>query len=196
MHYIFLILLFAVALVVFLHNDHDRSYDRKERRITLPPEPTPAPKTAPKPTPEQAPAPEPEPEPAPKPRRALSWTYLDNLEYDEFLPEETMETEVTGMRYYCTLADVGPVNGIIQPEPTNPYDSRAQVVIRADGKKLGYIPRYALNEYENFNENNLVCPFAGMVSVDKKGYMLAFILVTLPVSPEFVKQELSGYVGE
>ena len=107
-----------------------------------------------------------------------------------------METEVTGMRYYCSLADVGPVNGIVRPEPGNVHDRRAQVVIRADGKKLGYLPRYALDEYENFNVDNLECPFAGTVNVDKNGYMLAFILIALPVSPDFVKQELIGYVGE
>lgn len=192
MHYILLIILFIAALVIFLHNDHDRSYDKKEKHVTLPPEPSPAPR----PTPKPAPKPAPEPEPKPAPRRALSWTYLNELEYDGNQPENTMETEVTGMRYYCTLADVGPVNGIIRPEPDNPHDARAQVVIRADGKKLGYIPRYALNEYESFNMDNLECPFAGMVNVDKNGYMLAFILVVLPVSPDFVRQELTGYVGE
>ena len=163
--------------------------------MTLPPE-VPKPKPQPQPKPEPAPKPQPKPKEPPKeePQRTLTWTYLYGLEYDEHLPEETMETEVTGMRYYCSLADVGPVNGIIRPEPDNPHDPRAQVVIRADGKKLGYIPRYALDEYENFNDHNVVCPFAGTVSVDNKGYMMAFILVTLPVSREFVKEELTGYM--
>ena len=194
MHYLVLILLFAAALVIFLHNDHDRSYDKKEKHVSLPPESSPAPKPAPKPAPAPSPAPTPVPEPSP--RRALSWAYLDNLKYDERQQNETMETEVTGMRYYCSLADVGPVNGIVRPEPGNVHDRRAQVVIRADGKKLGYLPRYALDEYENFNVDNLECPFAGTVNVDKNGYMLAFILIALPVSPDFVKQELIGYVGE
>ena len=168
--------------------------------MTLPPEqprvkPEPAPQ--PKPQPEPAPKPQPKPKDPPKeePQRTLTWTYLYGLDYDGSLPEETMETEVTGMRYYCSLADVGPVNGIIRPEPDNPHDARAQVVIRADGKQIGYIPRYALDEYENFNDHNVVCPFAGTVSVDNKGYMMAFILVTLPVSREFVKEELTGYMG-
>ena len=193
MHYILFILLFVVALVIFLHNDHDRSYDKKERRMTVAPEQQkPMVQAKVKPEPQAKPKVEPEVEP----RRTLAWTYLDGLEYDENLPEASMETEVTGMRYYCSLADVGPVNGIIRPEPDNPHDARAQVVIRADGKKLGYLPRYALDEYENFNKDHLVCPFAGTVNVDNKGYMLAFILVTLPVSPTFVQQELISYVGE
>ena len=188
MLYLAIILVTALALIIFLHNDHDRSYDKKERRITVAPE---QPVVKPKPTPK----PEPQPKPKPEPQRTLTWTYLDGLEYFDDLPKDSMETEVTGMRYYCSLADVGPVNGIIRPEPDNPHDAHAQVVIRADGKKLGYIPRYALNEYESFNEDNLVCPFAGSVSVDNNGYMLAFILVTLPVSREFVKEELTGYVA-
>ena len=203
MHYILFIVLIVVAVVVFLHNDHDRSYDKKERRMTVAPEqPKPRPKVEAKaeakvkPEPQAKPKAEPKVEPEAGPRRTLSWTYLGGLEYDESLPEMSMETEVTGMRYYCSLADVGPVNGIIRPEPDNPHDARAQVVIRADGKKLGYLPRYALDEYENFNGDHLVCPFAGTVNVDNKGYMLAFILVTLPVSPTFVQQELTSYVGE
>ena len=204
MPYLVILLLLAVALVIFLHNDHDRSYDKKKSQVSLPPEqPTVRPKVEPKPEPRPEPkkAPKVEPEPRPKPepkvepRRTLTWTYLAAVEYDEDLPEMTMETEVTGMRYYCSLADVGPVNGIVRPEPDNPHDARAQVVIRADGKKLGYIPRYALDEYENFNEYGHVCPFAGTVTVDNNGYMLAFILVALPVSPTFVKEELTGYVG-
>ena len=159
------------------------------------PEAAPQPKPEPAPKPQPKPQPKPEPKPQPQPQRTLTWTYLYGLDYDGSLPEETMETEVTGMRYYCSLADVGPVNGIIRPEPDNPQDARAQAVIRADGKKIGYIPRYALDEYENFNDHNVVCPFAGAVSVDNKGYMMAFILVTLPVSRDFVKKELTGYVG-
>ena len=199
MHYILVVFLVIIGLVILLSNDHDRSYDKKERRMTLPPE-VPKPKPQPQPKPEPAPKPQPQPQPKPKeppkeePQRTLTWTYLYGLDYDGSLPEETMETEVTGMRYYCSLADVGPVNGIIRPEPDNPHDPRAQVVIRADGKQLGYIPRYALDEYENFNDHNVVCPFAGTVSVDNKGYMMAFILVTLPVSREFVKEELTGYM--
>ena len=123
-----------------------------------------------------------------------SWSYLYSLTYDEGLSGETMRTEIAGMRYYCAFADEGLVNGIVQPEPENPHDPRAQVVIRADGKKLGYIPRYALEEYENFNVDNLVCPFAGRVTVDNKGYMRADILVALPESREFVKDALSAFV--
>ena len=126
--------------------------------------------------------------------RELSWSYLYKLEYDEALAGDVMETEVTGMRHYCTLADLGPVNGIIQPEPENPQDPKAQAVIRSDGKKLGYIARNNLPQYEFFNPTNAVCPFAGHVKVTRQGYIWADILVALPLDRDFVKDELSAYL--
>lgn len=127
-------------------------------------------------------------------QRELSWSYLYKLEYDESLVGDVMETEVTGMRHYCTLSDLGPVNGIIQPEPDNPSDAQAQVVIRADGKKLGYIARNTLPQYHNFNPTNAVCPFAGRVKVTRQGYIWAEILVAIPMDRDYVKEELSAYL--
>ena len=126
--------------------------------------------------------------------RELSWSYLYKLEYDESLVGDVMETEVTGMRHYCSLADLGPVNGIIQPEPENPHDPSAQVVIRADGKKLGYIARNTLPEYQNFNPTNAVCPFAGYVKVTRQGYIWADILVAIPTDRDYVKDELTAFL--
>lgn len=127
--------------------------------------------------------------------RELSWSYLYKLEYDETLVGEVMEMEVTGMRHYCTLADLGPVNGIIQPEPENPKDPQAQAVIRSDGKKIGYIARNNLPQYQFFNPTNAVCPFAGHVKVTRQGYIWAEILVVLPLDHDFVKDELSAYMN-
>ncbi len=36
-----------------------------------------------------------------------------------------------------------------KPDPDNPNDSRAQQVVRADGKVIGYIASDALEEYED-----------------------------------------------
>jgi len=127
---------------------------------------------------------------------SLSWSFLYSLEYDDTILGDTFESEITGMNYCCSPSDVGPVNGIVVPEPNNPHDPRAQMVVRADGKKIGYIPRYALDEYEDFNEDNLICPFSGRITVDQNGYITAVILVALPESREFVKDELSDYVDE
>ena len=201
MFYIILIAAVVFALIFIFRDDHDRSYERRERSRRQPtrlqPEmPAQRDKTAvqtPKPPVRETPIQD-TPTPATDTQdQPLDWSFLFDLDYDDTILGDTMFTEVTGMRYYCSLADVGPVNGTVRPEPGNVYDSRAQVVIRADGKKLGYIPRRDLEEYEEFNEDSLVCPFVGQVTVDHNGYMKADILVALPESLDFVKMELLSY---
>lgn len=134
--------------------------------------------------------------------RSLSWGYLSSLEYDEGCgwgvgPDmDTMHTEITGMRYHCSLSDVGPVNGFVKPEPENEHDPNAQVVVRADGKVLGYIPKAALPEYANFNRRGMTCPFAGYVKVSRQGYLWADILVALPTGRDFVKSALTAYLEQ
>lgn len=88
----------------------------------------------------------------------------------------------------------GPSTHTIQPEPENPHDPQAQAVIRSDGKKLGYIARNTLPQYQNFNPTNAVCPFAGRVKVTRQGYLWAEILVALPMDRDFVKEELTSYL--
>lgn len=129
-------------------------------------------------------------------RNTLSWSFLYRLEYNEDLEQDTMETEIVGMNYYISESDTGPVKGIVKPEPGNPHDHRAQVVIRSDGKKLGYLPRHSHDEYELFNMDGIVCPFAGEIIMDKNGFFHADILIALPESRDFVKEELSDYLGE
>ena len=217
MFYIFFAAI-AFALYVIFHDNHEgegrsrktsaRAVYRPEQQGSVPQ--TPVSQTSVSPTPKPL-EPAPVIKPAVKPvaarpavstipnravsERPLSWTYLYSMQYDDSLVEDAMRTEITGMRYYCSFADVGLVNGTVQPEPENAHDPRAQVVIRADGKKLGYIPRYALDEYWNFTGGHLVCPFAGRIVVDSKGYMRADIAVALPANREFVKERLSDFVS-
>ena len=186
----FFIIYFAVIVFALYLIFHDRP-KVPERREPQRPQAPQVPQTPVRP---QAPAVPEVVMPKPEVRRSLSWTYLDALEMDEELDGDSLETEVTGMRYYCTLADLGPVNGYVKPEPENPHDPEAQVVIRADGKKLGYIPREALEEYGEFNPEGLVCPFAGYVKVTRQGYLWADILVALPAGREFVEEELTDYL--
>lgn len=181
MRIILFIVLVVVVLFVVLRNDHDRSYDKREGRVSLPPE---------------VPGARAVVDPRGVQKRTLTWAYLYNMQFDAGLPEGSMISEVTGMRYYCSIADIGPVNGFVRAEPTNPHDSRAQAVIRADGKMLGYIPRRALSEYEAFNPTNLPCPFSGYITVDRQGFLHADILLALPKSMTFVKKQLSRYLEE
>ena len=91
-----------------------------------------------------------------------------------------METEIAGLRYYCSLVDIGPISGAVRAEPDNAHDPRAQVVVRADGKQLGYIPRAALDEFEAFNPKNLPCPFTGRITVDTSNHLYGTLHITQP----------------
>lgn len=117
-------------------------------------------------------------------------SFLDTLEYDENLEENTETFDIAGLTYHCTVLDRGQIVGYVKPEPTNPHDSMAQAVYRYDGKLLGYIPRKQQDWYEDFNQQNVVCPFVGEISVDRRGWMTAEIKAILPVNKEFVQEEI------
>ena len=93
---------------------------------------------------------------------------------------KTMEAEIAGLRYYCSLVDIGPIRGVVRAEPDNAHDPRAQAVVRADGKLIGYIPRAALDEFEAFNPKNLPCPFTGRITVDTSNHLYGTLHITQP----------------
>ena len=121
----------------------------------------------------------------------MDLSFLDDLEYDENLEENTETFDITGLRYHCTVHDCGKIVGVVRPEPSNVHDNRAQAVIRNDGKLLGYIPRTQLDWYEDFNEDNVTCPFVGEIELDRSRVaLIAEIKVILPSSEEFVREEI------
>ena len=120
----------------------------------------------------------------------LDLSFLDNIDYSDVLEENTDTFDVTGLRYHCTVHDVGKIVGIVKPEPSNVHDPRAQAVYRNDGKLLGYIPRTQLDWYEDFNEENVPCPFVGEIEVDGRGWLIAEIKVIIPSSREYVEEEI------
>ena len=212
MFFIIFTILLIFALVAIFRDDHDPTYDRKGSRTSadVPPEVTmakqnlsnqPNQPNQPKPIESLFPrdktavhSPLPRMQEHIGPKQTLSWTFLYSLDYYENFPREVFHTIISGMYYYCTPDDVGPVNGIVRPEPDNPHDPKAQVVIRADGKKLGYLPRHVLNQYEAFSEGAVACPFAGNISVDRQGRFGAYIRIALPQSREFVKETLTKFM--
>ena len=117
-------------------------------------------------------------------------SFLDNLDYDEDLEENTETFDITGLRYHCTIHDCGKIVGYVKPEPSDVHDPRAQAVFRSDGKLLGYIPKTQLDWYEDFNEEDVVCPFVGEMEIDGRGWMQAEIKVIIPSSIEFVRDEI------
>ena len=120
--------------------------------------------------------------------------FLDDLDYYDYLEEDSDTFDVTGLRYYCTLKDVGRIVGYVKPDPSNVHDNRAQAVIRSDGKLIGYIPRKQLDMYHDFNLANVVCPFVGEIEVDNRGWMQAEIKVIIPSSQEYVEEEIDDEI--
>ena len=123
----------------------------------------------------------------------IDLSFLDNIDYSDDLEENTETFDITGLRYHCTVHDCGKIVGIVKPEPSNVHDPRAQAVYRNDGKLLGYIPRTQLDWYEDFNEQNVPCPFVGEIELDRSTALLvAEIKVIIPTSQEFVEEEIEA----
>ena len=123
----------------------------------------------------------------------LDLQFLDTIDYSNELEENTETFDITGLRYHCTVYDCGKIVGIVKPEPSNVHDSRAQAVIRNDGKLLGYIPRTQLDWYEDFNEQNIPCPFVGQIELDRSSAtLIAEIKVIIPSSREYVEREIEN----
>lgn len=188
-----------VALFLIFRDDHDKSYNKSEKSGHV--KPRPAPKADPKPAPKPAPVPEPEPEPEPEPyqepseedwedEEELDLKFLEDLDYYEDLEENSETFDIAGLRYYCTVHDCGTITGIVKPDPSNTHDSRAQAVIRSDGKLLGYIPQSQLDWYQDFNDQNVVCPFVGEMEMDSRNGLQAEIKVIIPTSLGFVTDEI------
>lgn len=212
MFYTILASVVAIALFLIFRDDHDTSYNKKEKAPKRDSRPTwqeqirkeieagaqqmkTATKTVstlkadvPKPTVPKADVPKP---PVPE-DKGPDLSFLDNLVYDENLEEDSDTFDITGLRYHCTVHDCGTIVGYVKPEPSNTHDSRAQAVIRNDGKLLGYIPRTQLDWYEEFNEENVICPFVGEIELDRSsGWLRAEIKAIIPSSREFVEEEIT-----
>ena len=127
----------------------------------------------------------------PDEEEGLDLSFLDNIDYSDDLEENTETFDITGLRYHCTVHDVGKIVGIVKPEPSNVHDPRAQAVYRNDGKLLGYIPRTQLDWYEDFNEENVPCPFVGEIELDRSSArLIAEIKIIIPSSREYVEEEI------
>lgn len=121
----------------------------------------------------------------------IDLSFLDNLDYYEDLEENSETFDITGLRYHCSVHDCGKIVGYVKPEPSNVHDNRAQAVIRSDGMLLGYIPRTQLDWYEDFNEQNVPCPFVGEIELDRsRAVLIGEIKVIIPSSEDFVREEI------
>lgn len=196
-----------VALFLIFRDDKDGSYNRSEkahRKVQYPKEagagmkvmdaiPVSEPEVAPFEASKDVEVPESGEEDSED--EELDLSFLDEIEYSDDLDEDTETFDITGLQYYCTVHDCGKIVGVVVYEPSNVHDSRARAVISNEGKLLGYIPRNQLDWYEEFNEDDVPCPFVGGIVLDNYTMRLtAEIKVILPSSREFVEEEIEAGV--
>lgn len=120
----------------------------------------------------------------------IDLSFLDDLVFYSNLKEKYDDFDIVGIHYHYPDKSNHTIVGTISPEPSNVHDSRAQVVVRSDGQKVGYIPRAQQSRYEAFNKRNVICPFVGTIKVNSRGDMVALITAILPVDKERVRKAI------
>ena len=157
-----ILILFAVALFLIFHDDHDRSYTRNEpksgrengRKSVYQKSAAPRRNAPTLQRPVQTPAQHPVPNPVMGPRTivpeekqyrprkpeekktAVDFSYLDEFDYDPNLPERTMSSFIAGLQGYCTKENLGGVIGYVMVDPVT---GALEVHDTGDGL-MGYLP--------------------------------------------------------
>ena len=187
-----IVILFAIGLFLVLHDDHDNSYTKSEKKPTRQRDFTPATQ---KPAVSQGNTPRParfaesvrEMEKPP-----LDFHFLDRIEYHAILPERTMSSFIAGLQGHCTEKDLGGLVGWIE---VNPNGGGLEVHASPDGRLMGYLPMKDRAAFLAFNPGSFVCPFAGHVDLSVTGKYYADIRIVLPASRDFVEEALVEFLG-
>ena len=187
-----IVILFAVGLFLVLHDDHDDSYTKSEKKSTRQRDYKPATQ---KPAVSQGNTPRParfaetvrEMEKAP-----LDFHFLDRIEYHAILPERTMSSFIAGLQGHCTEKDLGGLVGWIE---VNKNGGGLEVHASPDGRLMGYLPMKDRAAFLAFNPGSFVCPFAGHVDLSVTGKYYADIRIVLPASRDFVEEALVEFLG-
>ena len=124
-------------------------------------------------------------------RKALDFSYLDELDFDPDLPEKTMSSFIAGLQGYCTRENLGGVLGYIMVDPVT---GALEVHDTGDGL-MGYLPMKDRAAYHTFNPDRVLCPFAGHIGLSTTGRYYADIRIVLPSSRSFVEASLRGFLG-
>ena len=187
-----IVILFAVGMFIVLHDDHDNSYTKSEKKSTRQRDFKPATQ---KPAVSQGNTPRParfaetvrEMEKAP-----LDFHFLDQIEYHAILPERTMSSFIAGLQPHCTEKDLGGIVGWIE---VNPNGGGLEVHASPDGRLMGYLPMKDRAAFLAFNPGSFVCPFAGHVDLSVTGKYYADIRIVLPATRDFVEEALVEFLG-
>ena len=182
-----IIILFAVGMFLVLHDDHDNSYTKSEKKPTRQRDLHPAPQ---KPAVSQENTPRParfvEPE-----KKVLDFHFLDRIEYHAILPERTMSSFIAGLQGHCTEKDLGGIVGWIESNPNGGLEVHAS----PDGRLMGFLPMKDRAAFLAFNPGRFVCPFAGHVDLSVTGTFYADIRIVLPANRDFVEEALVEFLG-
>ena len=187
-----IVILFAIGLFLVLHDDHDTSYTKNEKKPTRQRDFTPAQQ---KPAVSQGNTPRParfaetvrEMEKAP-----LDFHFLDQIEYHAILPERTMSSFIAGLQGHCTDKDLGGLVGWVE---VNKNGGGLEVHASPDGRLMGYLPMKDRAAFLAFNPGSFVCPFAGHVDLSVTGKYYADIRIVLPATRDFVEEALVEFLG-
>jgi len=187
-----IVILFAVGMFIVLHDDHDNSYTKSEKKSTRQRDFKPATQ---KPAVSQGNTPRParfaetvrEMEKAP-----LDFHFLDRIEYHAILPERTMSSFIAGLQGHCTEKDLGGIVGWVE---VNKNGGSLEVHASPDGRLMGYLPMKDRAAFLAFNPGSFVCPFAGHVDLSVTGKFYADIRIVLPATRDFVEEALVEFLG-
>lgn len=187
-----IVILFAVGLFLVLHDDHDNTYTKSEKKPTRQRDFKPAQQ---KPAASQGNTPRParfaetvrEMEKVP-----LDFHFLDRIEYHAILPERTMSSFIAGLQGHCTEKDLGGIVGWVE---VNKNGGGLEVHASPDGRLMGYLPMKDRAAFLAFNPGSFVCPFAGHVDLSVTGKFYADIRIVLPATRDFVEEALVEFLG-
>ena len=187
-----IVILFAVGMFIVLHDDHDNSYTKSEKKSTRQRDFKPATQ---KPAVSQGNTPRParfaesvrEMEKPP-----LDFHFLDRIEYHAILPERTMSSFIAGLQGHCTDKDLGGLVGWVE---VNKNGGGLEVHASPDGRLIGYLPMKDRAAFLAFNPGSFVCPFAGHVDLSVTGKYYADIRIVLPATRDFVEEALVEFLG-
>lgn len=202
MFYVVVIAVVLFALYLIFKDDHDRSYNqtkynKKEKSAPqLPVVQKPVQEVKPV-TQEQKVVPPREEPPVEEPteeepqEEELDLSFLDTLDYYEFLDENTETFDIDEVQDFCNLYDAGTIVGVVKPETWSLIPRPgAKAIFDHEGGRLGFIPPTQLKWFNEFNQQEVVCPFVGRIDIDENGGLVGEIKAIIPTSREFVEKEI------
>lgn len=207
MFYVVVIAVVLFALYLIFKDDHDRSYNqtkynKKEKSAPQPPVvQKPVREVMPVtqeqkvvPPREEPPVEEPteeEPQEEEPQEEELDLSFLDTLDYYEFLDENTETFDIDEVQDFCNLYDAGTIVGVVKPETWSLIPRPgAKAIFDHEGGRLGFIPSTQLKWFNEFNQQEVVCPFVGRIDIDENGCLVGEIKAIIPTSREFVEKEI------